>query len=198
MKFDTAVREPAREQNPILVGRSNELVDRLVKIGKARVDDLQPGEGVVQIVPQAFGAASRATVVAGADDAGTDAASAYLARRAPYLWDTQRGAPSIDDVTRDMARFLQARSGAGQASQALTELDDILRGLKDKTIESLDAKLFLEDANPAVDKFVADFASSKLAGAKISASSQGLNDADRKSTRLNSSHIQKSRMPSSA
>lgn len=176
VKLDNSIREPAREQNPILVGRSNELVDRLIKIGKARVDDLHPGEGVVQIVPQAFGS-SRATVVAGADDAGTDAAAAYLARRTPYIWDTKRGAPAIDDVTRDVGRFLQARSGAGQASQALTELDDILRGLGDKTIESFDAKLFLEDANPAVDKFVADVAASKLSGAKVSASSQALNEA---------------------
>ena len=176
VKFDSSVREPQREQNPILVGRGNELVDRLVKIGKARVDDLRPGEGVVQIVPQAFGT-SRATVVAGADDAGTDAAAAFLARRAPYIWDTRRGAPSIEDVTSDVSRFLQARSGAGQASQALSELDDILKGLKDKTIESFDAKLFLEDASPAVDKFVTDFATPKLSGAKVSASSQGLNDA---------------------
>src|SRR5262249_38542628 len=44
------VRTPEREPNPILVGRSNALVERLVKIGKARVDDLQPGEGAVQIV----------------------------------------------------------------------------------------------------------------------------------------------------
>jgi len=45
------VRTPEREPSPILVGRSNALVDRLVKIGKARLDDLQPGEGAVQIVP---------------------------------------------------------------------------------------------------------------------------------------------------
>jgi hypothetical protein len=175
VKLDDSVREPAREQNSILVGRGNELVDRLVKIGKARVDDLQPGEGVVQIVPRAFGPSS-ATVVAGADDAGTDAAAGYLARRAPYLWDVRRGAPSIDDVTRDVSRFLQARSGAGQASQALTELDDILRGLKSKTIESFDAKLYLEEANPAFDKVVIDATSARLSGAKITASSQGVND----------------------
>ena len=45
-----------------------------MKIGKARLDDLQPGEGAVQIVPRAFGNAT-ATLVAGADAAGTDAAS---------------------------------------------------------------------------------------------------------------------------
>src|SRR6266850_3915781 len=80
------VRTPEREPSPILVGRSNALVERLVKIGKARLDDLQPGEGVVQIVPKAFGNAT-ATVVSGADAAGTDAAALYLGRRVPYVWD---------------------------------------------------------------------------------------------------------------
>src|SRR5262249_10347943 len=36
------VRTPERESNPILVGASNALVQRLIKIGKARIDDLQP------------------------------------------------------------------------------------------------------------------------------------------------------------
>src|SRR4029079_11611821 len=68
------VRTPEREPNPILVGRSNVLVERLVKIGQGRLADVQPGEGVVQIVPRAFGNAA-ATVVAGGDAAGTEAAA---------------------------------------------------------------------------------------------------------------------------
>src|SRR5439155_3768092 len=77
------VRTPEREPNPILVGGSNALVQRLVKIGKARLDDLGPGEGAVEIVPRAFGSAT-ATVVAGPDAAGTEAAAMYLARHLPY------------------------------------------------------------------------------------------------------------------
>src|SRR5262249_14280308 len=62
------VRAPEREPNPILVGRSNALVERLAKIGKAHLGDLQPGEGVVQVVPRAFGNAA-ATILAGPDAA---------------------------------------------------------------------------------------------------------------------------------
>ena len=50
------ITNAAAEPNPILVGRSNDLVRQLVKIGKARLDDLKAGEGAVQIVPRAFGA----------------------------------------------------------------------------------------------------------------------------------------------
>ena len=61
-------------------------------------ENLKPGEGAIQIVQKAFGPAT-ATVVAGADPAGTDVASMYLARRVPYLWDVTSGSFGLDDVT---------------------------------------------------------------------------------------------------
>src|SRR5262249_4689488 len=125
----------AAEPNPILVGRENDLVQQLVKLGKARLDDLRAGEGAVQIVQKAFGAPT-ATVVAGADAAGTDAAAMYLARRVPYLWDVQRGAFRLDDLTTQAGDFFAAKSGAAHASLALRELDDVLKTLDGKTIES--------------------------------------------------------------
>src|SRR5207248_5586938 len=96
------VRTPEREPSPILVGRSNTLVERLVKIGKARLDDLLPGEGAVQIVPKAFGNAT-ATVVAGADAAGTDAAASYLGRRVPYVWDKDRKSTRLNSSHRTIS-----------------------------------------------------------------------------------------------
>src|SRR5262249_37605438 len=99
---------PAGEPNPILVGRNNELVRQLVKIGKARLDDLKPGEGAIQVVPRAFGPPT-ATVVAGADAAGTDAASTYLARRLPYIWDISRGALSLGDLKEHAGEFFSAK-----------------------------------------------------------------------------------------
>jgi zinc carboxypeptidase len=148
------VRTPEREPSPILVGRSNALVERLVKIGKARVDDLQPGEGVVQMVPAAFGGAT-ATVVTGADTAGTDAAAMYLARRVPYVWENARGSMTLADVALQTNRFLQARTAAGQASQIDTEADAIAAEIKDKALESVDVRLFVEQADPALDKYIA-------------------------------------------
>ena len=148
------IANPSTEPNPILVGRDNELVRQLVKIGKARLDDLKPGEGAIQIVPRAFGAPT-ATVVAGADPAGTDAASMYLARRLPYLWDNTRGALGFDDLKDHAADFFGAKTGGGQASLAMRELDDVLKTLDGKTIESFDAKVYLEAANPAFDTYLA-------------------------------------------
>jgi hypothetical protein len=174
-KTDDKVRDAAREPSPILVGRTNDLTQRLIKIGKARLDDLQPGEGAVQIVPKAFGNAT-ATVIAGADDAGTEAAALYLARRAPYLWEIQRGAPSFEDLSTQVSKFLQARSGASQASQALGELDEVLNTLKGKTIESFEAKLFLEAANPALDQFITERITNAAKPAAVKVASQGRNE----------------------
>ncbi|MEO8071177.1 MAG: hypothetical protein ABI652_07225, partial [Acidobacteriota bacterium] len=153
-KLDRDVTDATREASPILIGRDNTLTAQLTKIGRARLDGLQPGEGVVQVVPKAFGNTT-ATVVAGADNAGTEAAAMYLGRRVPFVWDNTRGALSYDDVLRDVTGFLGGRSGAGQAAQALRELDDVLDGLRGKEIESFEAKLFLESANPALEKHLA-------------------------------------------
>jgi len=169
------VRTPEREPNPILVGGSNALIQRLVKIGKARLDDLQPGEGTVTIVPRAFGNAT-ATVVAGPDAAGTEAAATYLARRLPYVWDNARGSIALSDVALQANRFFQARNAAGQASQIDTELDAILSDVKGKTLDSFDVKLYVEQADPALDKYVADKLQRAGVTAPVKVSSVGVTD----------------------
>jgi len=148
---------------------------QLVKIGKARLDDLQPGDGVIQIVPRAFGAAT-AAVVAGADEAGAEAAAFHLARRVPFLWDTGRGAPSLQDLKTDAARFFQARSGAGQAGLALAELEAVLKPLRGRMVESFDAKLFLEAADPQAAGFFAGVIRQTLPSAQVTVAAQGITD----------------------
>ncbi len=169
------VRAPEREANPILVGRTNALVDRLVKIGKARIDDLKPGEGAVQVVPRAFGPGT-ATVVAGADPSGTEAAANYLARRVPYVWDNARGSIALSDVALQVNRFLQARNAAGQASQIDTELDTILADVKDKTLESLDVRMYVDEADATLDKYITDKIQRAGIKAPVKVSSTGIND----------------------
>jgi zinc carboxypeptidase len=169
------VRTPEREPNPILVGSSNPLVQRLVKIGKARLDDLRPGEGVVQIVPRAFGNAT-ATVVAGGDPAGTEAAAMYVGRRLPYVWDNARGSLSLSEVALQATRFFQARTAAGQASQIDAELEAIAADVKDKTLDSFDVKLFVEQADPGLERYIADKAQQSGVKAPVKVTSTGITD----------------------
>jgi hypothetical protein len=169
------VREIAREPSPILMGRSNPFVTRLVTLGRARLNDLQPGEGAVEIVRHAFDNTT-ATVVAGADNAGTEAAANYLARRVPYVWDNAPGSLSFEQVSTELSRFLQARNGAGQASQALGEIEGIVAGLKGKAIDSVDAKLYLESANPQLDAHLVAQLKSALGTADVKVTTQAMTD----------------------
>jgi hypothetical protein len=174
-RLDRAIGDPSREASPILVGRSNRLVRALEKIGKARFDDLQPGDGAIQIVPKAFGAAT-ATVVAGADLAGTEHAALHLATRVPYLWTVARGAASLEDLSTELWRFLEARSGAGQASVAVGELDAALESLRGKSIESFEAKLFLEASDKALEAHLTDQIRTALPEAAVTVTTQGVTD----------------------
>jgi hypothetical protein len=165
------VQNAAQEPNPILVGRSNPLVDQLARIGKVRFDGVKAGDGIVQMIPKAFGAGT-ATVVAGADPQGTSAAALYLGRRVPYIWDTSPGAPSFQDIALEATRFFQARNPAGQASQALDELDAIARDLKDKTLESVDVKLFVNQPDAQLSAFVTTALKNRFGSATVTAAAQ--------------------------
>jgi hypothetical protein len=172
-RTDDDVQDPAREPSPILVGRDNRLVRDLEKIGRVRFDDLKPGEGAVQVVPNAFGGVT-ATTIAGADPAGTEAASMYLARRVPYVWDNTRGAVSLEDLRTELDRFLDGRSAAGQASQAWHELQALVGTLKGESVESFEAKLFLESTDPALDAFLKERLGEALIGAKVTVSTEAV------------------------
>ena len=175
VKPDGKVRGPEREPSPILVGAANALVRALAKIGKTRLDDLGPGDGMIHLVPRAFGNAT-ATVVAGGDPAGTDAACLYLARRLPYLWEVERGAFSLDDLKTQAGRFFQARSAAGQAALALGEIDSLQAELADKKPESVEIRLFLESADGALDRFLEERLKARLPEARIQVASRAITE----------------------
>lgn len=163
----------SRETNPMLIGRDNQHVIALTKIGKARLDDLGPGDGVVEIVPRAFGSAT-ATVVAGADAAGADAAATYLARRVPYVWDNNRGAFSLDHLEKQVKDIFAAKTGGAQASAAVNVLDEVAKTLTGKDVETFDAKVFLEEKNAAFDQFELARLKTKLPAATVTTASDAI------------------------
>ncbi len=167
------VPDLSRETNPILVGRDNQHVETLVKIGKLRLDDLGPREGAVEVVPRAFGSVT-ATVVAGADAVGADAAANYLARRAPYLWSNNRGAFSLEHLETQVANVFGAKTSGGQAAMAVSAVDEVIKSLADKTVESFDAKVFLEEKSPAFDQLLNARMKGRLPAATVTASSEAI------------------------
>lgn len=150
---EATVRDPRNEPSPILLGRGNKLVLALSRAGKLQLDGLGEGEGVVELVPRAFGNAT-ATVVAGADAEGADAASLYLANRLPHVWDTRPGDVTLDDVKAEVSDFIGGRSSAGQAARAVGALDDILDGVGGATLDSVEVKLFLDEVNLRLEEYL--------------------------------------------
>ena len=173
--MDSEVRDAPREGPPILIGRDNRLVKDLEKIGRTRFDDLKPGEGIVQMVPNAFGNVT-ATVVAGADPPGTEAASQYLAAASRTSGTTRAARCPLPTSAPRWRAFSAARASAGQASQALREVGrrSSTRS-RDKTIESFEAKLFLESADTGVRQVPRASASrAAIGGRKITVASQAI------------------------
>lgn len=167
------VADMSREINPMLIGRDNAHVQALVKIGRAELDDLKPGDGVVQIVPRAFGNAT-ATVVAGADAAGADAAASYLARRVPYLWDNGRGSFSLEHLETQVTNVFAAKTGGAQASAAINVIDGVTKSLAGKDVENFEAKVFLEEKNPGFEQFLTSRLKNRLPLATVSSSSEAI------------------------
>jgi len=120
-----AIEKPGTEPTLVLIGTTNRLVDQLVTQKKFDRPALTPGEGVIQIVPKAFGDKS-AVIITGADRAGLQRAIQQAAERLPHIWPRGKDRPTLEDVEEDARTFFAGRSPAGQAAIALYKLDQLL------------------------------------------------------------------------
>lgn len=152
--LDTEIRQPEGETRPlVLVGRENRLVQELSAIGKVREPGAPAGVGRVELVPSAYRGNS-AVVVTGGDRAGEEAAADYLARRAPHVWDTGRGAPTLEEARDHVRRLLGGRTTAAQAALVLDRIEEQLVDLEGKALDSITIDSYLEETTPAFDAWL--------------------------------------------
>ena len=102
---------------PILYGIGHYQTERLRDEGLLHTPGGEPTEGFVEIVPEAF-EDEHVLVISGSDAAGLEAASDFVARRLPYLWEHGKGEYRLADVENEVRRFFQGRGAAGQLSLA--------------------------------------------------------------------------------
>src|SRR5881394_2638372 len=111
---DTEVAQPAAIAVPILVGRTNRFVQRLIETKAIDVASLQPGQGIVAAVASPLGGGD-GLVVVGGDDEGTLNAGVELAARLPRVWGMN--GITLAAVEEQALRHLRGRgvnaSGAG-------------------------------------------------------------------------------------
>ena len=102
------ITAPDGEPILVLVGTSHPIVDQLVRDKKWEAPQLQPGEGLIQLVKKAFGEKS-ALIVTGGDAAGVARAVQQLAETFPHIW--QRG-KDRHDARRCRGRCAEVRRRA--------------------------------------------------------------------------------------
>ena len=145
--------EPKSAPTLVLIGGGHPLVRRLVEEEKLELPELSPGEGVIQVVHEAF-EKKRALVVVGADPRGLERAVRQLAQRLPHIWVRGKGETTLADVRHDLWMAASSRSPAGQAATALYKLDRIAQKLAPKDLESATVSVHLEEADPGFSAYL--------------------------------------------
>lgn len=151
-----AVSSAADEPTLVVIGVDHPLIDQLVedeKLARERLEQLHLGEGLIQVVPKAFGD-KRALVVTGGDAAGVARALEQLAERFPYLAERGKGHATVDDVEQAVWSFLSQASPGGQAAAALYKLDRLVEELQDKSLEAATVTVSLEKVEAGLEAVV--------------------------------------------
>jgi hypothetical protein len=168
-----SISSPDGEPVLVLIGTKHPLVEELVKNGKWQRPELEPGEGLIQLVRKAFGEKS-ALVVTGGDAAGVRRAVDQLAKRFPHIWQRGKDRTTLDDVEEDVRRFVAGRSAAGQAAMSLYKLDRIGAELRDKDLASAHVKVFVEHAADGLGDVVKKRAAAEIKAPSIAVDVQNM------------------------
>src|SRR5215831_428342 len=124
---DADVAQPTAIAVPILIGRGNRFVQRLVEAKVIDVAPLKPGQGLIAAVPSPLGGGD-GLVVVGGDDEGTLNAGVELAARLPRVWGMNGIAlPAIEEQA---VRYLRAHGvAASEAAIQSLLVDSDRRGV---------------------------------------------------------------------
>src|SRR5436309_10811480 len=124
---DGDVSQPASIGVPVLVGRENRFVKRLIDNHTIEVSALKPGQGLIAAVASPLGGGDGLASVGGHDE-GTLNAGIELAARLPRVWGTNGiTLPAVEEQT---VRYLRGH-GVNAAEAAITSMlvDSDKRGL---------------------------------------------------------------------
>jgi hypothetical protein len=160
------LERPNSRPTMVLVGTENRYTDQLADSGLIDVAGLGPGEGLIQLVPEAFGSKS-SLVITGADDVGAARALEQVAVTFPNLAERGKDRPTVDDVETELWDALSGHSPVGQAAIGMYKLDRIADQLRDADIASATVLMSVEKSDPALVAYVQSRASSALGVADI-------------------------------
>ena len=125
------IRSPSSEPTAVLVGSDNPHITELVDSGTISLDDLGPGHGLIEAVPDGFGG-KRALVVTGVDSEGATLATKRLAEVFPNVSVRGDGKPTFDDIEHELWGTLSGYTPGGQAAFGLYKLDRVMGELMEE------------------------------------------------------------------
>ncbi len=144
---------PASRPTLVLAGTGNPLTQQLADSGRVDLDGLQAGEGLIQLVPDAFGS-KPSLVVTGGDAAGARRALDHLALTLPHLDARGDDRPTLDHVEQALWSALSGHSPAGQAAIGLYKLDRILADLAGRDLAAAEVLISVEKPDPGLADLV--------------------------------------------
>ena len=158
-----ALDRPASRPTLVLAGTGNPLTQQLADSGRVDLAGLQAGEGLIQLVPDAFGS-KPSLVVTGGDAAGARRALDHLALTLPHLDARGDDRPTLDHVEQALWSALSGHSPAGQAAIGLYKLDRILADLAGRDLAAAEVLVSLEKPDPGLADLVRERAAALGAG----------------------------------
>ncbi|MFB0565806.1 MAG: M14 family zinc carboxypeptidase [Candidatus Aminicenantaceae bacterium] len=135
--------------SPIIVGKSNELVQELLKTGKLKIPKMDKSWALAKVVPQAFNK-SNALVIIGADEPAIEKILLYISQIFPYFDDYREGELQIKDVQEDVEEFLKGKRGSAEA-YLYQNLKKTASSIKDKNLEYFKADFYLSHKNQKLE-----------------------------------------------
>ncbi|SVC40618.1 uncharacterized protein METZ01_LOCUS293472, partial [marine metagenome] len=153
--------QPNARPTMVLVGTENRLTDQLADSGHIDVAGLAPAEGLIQLVPEAFGSKS-ALVITGGDSLGAVRALEQVALSFPYLGERGKDRPTLEDVEQELWNALAGYSPVGQSAIGLYKLGLIGNQLRDLDLASAHVLISVEKADPALAGYLRTKAAAAL------------------------------------
>lgn len=160
------IDDPESEPPLVIIGADHPLIARLIEEESLEAPPLDPGEGWIGVVREAFGDRT-ALVVLGGDAPGLDRAVSRLAEDLPYLLYRGKDRPTVADVEDALWRAVSSRSPIGQAATALYKLDTLAPRLDGRDLERLEIAVHVEKADPGLGDFIRARAAEMFAADEI-------------------------------
>lgn len=149
--LDKDVEEPASLVSPVIVDKKNVLIEKLIKTGKFSSPELEPGHGMIKVVPQAFNE-SNALIVLG-DKKGLSKTLEYFSLTFPFFENFQEGRPSLKDIKQASKSLTAGERGAAEA-YFKKQLMEWIEEYRDFHLDSVEVFLILPEKNSAFASYV--------------------------------------------